>query len=306
MTVNRIRDLREDAGLSVKQLAEAAGIPLRSLYEYEAGTDPSLRRAAQIARALDVPIEALIDKYAALRTWTIRKHKGKPTRRAWTENPATGCWEWNGGINGAGYGSSGGRGAHRIAYEMAFGPIPDGLEIDHLCRNTICVNPDHLEAVTKLENLIRSDCIGSVNARRTVCKHGHEFTTLPDGSRRCLVCADLSAKRSAEKRRLAAAARRELDAQAPDAAFRTYTFPADNDLIAESDPNLEPAPRASRQPSPFPAGTRSVSGSTSVAADPGDTPHAHRRSRGARVPLASHDCSSSGVGVEASGTHPHH
>jgi hypothetical protein len=88
--------------------------------------------------------------------------------------------------------------AHRVAYELLVGPIPDGLEIDHLCRNTRCVNPDHLEAVTKSENQKRGTNgrlgagvrAGATNMR---CKRGHEFTpentyTRANGYRHCRTC----------------------------------------------------------------------------------------------------------------------
>jgi hypothetical protein len=72
-----------------------------------------------------------------------------------------GCWEWTAGRSGGpGYGafSLGQRkvGAHRWSYENFVGPIPEGLELDHLCRNPGCVNPDHLEPVTRSENIRRT------------------------------------------------------------------------------------------------------------------------------------------------------
>jgi len=69
------------------------------------------------------------------------------------------CWPWTGASHSRGYGSAYKDGrvttAHRVAYELAVGPIPEGLEIDHLCRNKLCQNPAHLEAVTRAVNLAR-------------------------------------------------------------------------------------------------------------------------------------------------------
>ncbi|MEV4271931.1 HNH endonuclease signature motif containing protein [Micromonospora aurantiaca (nom. illeg.)] len=84
------------------------------------------------------------------------------------------------------------RPAHRIAYEMKRGPVPDGLELDHLCRNRRCVRPAHLEPVTRRTNLLRGETIPARLAERTHCRHGHEFT--PEntyqwrGSRFCRTC----------------------------------------------------------------------------------------------------------------------
>ena len=80
--------------------------------------------------------------------------------------------------------------AHRFSYEFYKGKIPDGFQIDHLCRKRDCVNPDHLEAVTQKENINR----GLVNtSKNSFCKNGHEFTskntyTTKEGYRQCRVC----------------------------------------------------------------------------------------------------------------------
>lgn len=107
-----------------------------------------------------------------------------------------GCWEWVGAHAGTGYGyvrvNGAMRGAHRAVYERFRGPIPDGKELDHLCRNVDCVNPDHLEVVTGRENTMRSLSPSAANARKTTCSNGHAFT--PENTRRwgghryCIAC----------------------------------------------------------------------------------------------------------------------
>lgn len=69
--------------------------------------------------------------------------------------PNSGCWLWSGADNGNGYGKFRGKYAHRIAYEIANGPIQNNLHIDHLCRVPCCVNPDHMEPVSNKENARR-------------------------------------------------------------------------------------------------------------------------------------------------------
>ncbi|GHH87893.1 HNH endonuclease signature motif containing protein [Streptomyces capitiformicae] len=140
--------------------------------------------------------------------------------RFWAKVDKTGsCWIWTAAKARGNYGSfhsSGRKGrthrAHRYAYELLVGPIPAGLYLDHLCHNEDpacpggdncphrrCVNPAHLEAVTPRENSLRGVASAALNARKTHCDKGHEFTpenthhikpskSQPNGARRCRAC----------------------------------------------------------------------------------------------------------------------
>lgn len=107
------------------------------------------------------------------------------------------CWLWTGATNGR-YGQVriGGRlhRAHRAMLMVTVGPIRRDRDVDHLCSVRLCVNPAHLEVVTRRENLLRGDTLSGVNSRKTHCDNGHEFT--PENTyvypsknkRRCRTC----------------------------------------------------------------------------------------------------------------------
>lgn len=115
-------------------------------------------------------------------------------RVKWTNE----CWEWQGAIDKGGYGkfhcNDRWNFAHRCSYELIKGEIPKGLTIDHLCRNRLCVNPEHLEPVSIGENVLRGQSIPARNKLKTHCKRGHPLSgdnlriNKTTGQRECRTC----------------------------------------------------------------------------------------------------------------------
>lgn len=135
----------------------------------------------------------------------------------------TGCWEWSGYHAKTGYGTMafGGKPeyVHRVSWEVFRGPIPIGLQIDHLCRNRSCFNPDHLEPVPQAENIRRGEGVSGINARKTHCQKGHEFTPentyLSRGFRSCRTC--VLAKQAVQRRA------RRVDPDSPRTEIEIWT-----------------------------------------------------------------------------------
>ena len=110
----------------------------------------------------------------------IEAAKSRFLAKFWKE-PGTECWLWRDALSTSGYGKVHVTEkqyimAHRFSFEIVNGPIPDGFQLDHLCRTRHCVNPVHLEIVTNRINVLRGVGLSAENARKTHCFRGHEFT----------------------------------------------------------------------------------------------------------------------------------
>jgi hypothetical protein len=164
---------------------------------------------------LRVDLPGFLPTDPALRFWTkVDKNGPLPAHR-----PELGpCYFWTGAKMSGGYGSFGVENrrvvlAHRWVYEHFRGPIPDGLEIDHLCHNgsgcpggitcphRLCVNPEHLEAVTRRVNCLRGESPSAIHARKTHCPQGHPYVgenlyITSTGGRQCRIC---QSERSAQR-----------------------------------------------------------------------------------------------------------
>jgi hypothetical protein len=159
------------------------------------------------------------------------------------------CWVWQGRPKREGYGQFSVSGeqvyAHRFSYELLVKPIPDGLQIDHLCRNRICVNPEHLEPVPSRINTLRGDNPRLTSERgraKTHCKHGHPFneanTYWYKGRRHCKACADVRQKAGLERLKAERHARGLKKPPSPrtpgESCLRGHPLSGDNLYIAPS------------------------------------------------------------------------
>ena len=122
--------------------------------------------------------------------------------------PNTGCWLWEKGCYPNGYGQISRNKrkilVHRLSYEHFVGPIPEGLQLDHLCRVRCCANPDHLEPVTAQVNQWRGSTFAADNHRKTHCKcglplSGENLYVTPSGARNCMGCRRESARKFRQK-----------------------------------------------------------------------------------------------------------
>lgn len=154
---------------------------------------------------------------------------------------ADGCWQFTGALRKDGYSQvqlTGRRSkkalGHRLAYVSLVGPVPDGLELDHLCRNRACVNPAHLEPVTRSVNILRGtapartiEYFDELWANRTHCPNGHELAVVgihtepSTGHRQCRAC-HLQQKRENYQRVMADPAKAALRREQARAATRRY------------------------------------------------------------------------------------
>lgn len=148
---------------------------------------------------------------------TDRTRLGRVTNRIDYNGP-DGCWQWIGAVSDLGYGTVSLTGektkhAHRAVFELYYGPIPQGLVLDHICRNPGCVNPEHLEPVTQRENMNRGNSPSNVAKRTGYCGRGHALTPenvciRANGHRLCRTCRDMRNDRRTVRHREEVAAMR--------------------------------------------------------------------------------------------------
>lgn len=153
----------------------AKGQPLRYVVGHGPGRKPRLRRTLSCCKC---GCGELVQS-----EWVLGHHRRKDTVAAfWSRVRKTPtCWYWTGPLDKDGYGHCnaivGTPRAHRTAYILTYGSIPEGKVLDHLCEERSCVNPSHIKATTSADNVLRSArAVAAINARKTHCIRGHEFT----------------------------------------------------------------------------------------------------------------------------------
>lgn len=176
-----------DSG-TMRTASEGAGNTRRGL------TNPTVKESNM---ATDIMPRPHID-------WTMAQRVDRWMRRSVT--PDGDCWIWTGSRTRNGYGQLGIHGArymaHRAFYMYFVGEIPEGLDLDHLCRNRACVNPWHLDPVTRSVNLLRGDTERTHFSSRVACPQGHLYdeanTAIRRGRRCCRECERARARRQRE------------------------------------------------------------------------------------------------------------
>lgn len=168
---------------SVVVIADHPSVGVAHAVSAVSDLDAGVEREGHERVRLDWCVRASLSETAITRFWAKVNRGGDDA-----------CWLWKGATDGTGrYGSFSVNGklerAHRVAYELLVGPVPEDLVLDHLCKVTLCVNPRHLEPVTQYENIMRGDSLQAQNARKTHCPRGHPYDmVMPNGGRTCRTC----------------------------------------------------------------------------------------------------------------------
>jgi hypothetical protein len=173
-------------------------------------TKPAQKTSARFGHVQGQPTRFICGHHTPPLTKAPPHNRGLrlPYKDLWARimpEPNSGCWIWIGGRGRSGHGQTWDSvkrrqdGAHRVLYKMFKGEIPEGLELDHLCRLSSCVNPDHLEPVTHRQNLMRGFSPSALKARQTVCRLGHPLAVRKSGQRVCRICQSVRDARRRNK-----------------------------------------------------------------------------------------------------------